>query len=236
MLRIFLCDDDPAHLRHEAVYIESLCLDASYALETFSAPDLLLARLRAGTYPDVAILDIEMPKVDGIALAEKLNQLCPQCRIIFLTGYTDYTYDAYYTDHIWYVLKTEMEKYLPDALKKAIAGASKHALAPYLTLQQQRTQRRLPLKHVLYLERVAYRTRVKTVDDELFVRATPAELIRHLPPECFIRCHQSFWVNADKISAMIDKSFLLVDGTKIPISRTFRPSATAQFCKEQATI
>lgn len=229
MLRLFLCDDDPLHLQHEESYIRSLSLPAEYTLETFAEPCRVLARIREGDCPDIAVLDIEMPKIDGISLAEKLNQLCPQCKIIFLTGYTDYTYDAYYADHIWYVLKTEIEKYLPAALKKAIVGASGAPSEPCLILQQQRTQRRLPLKNVLYLERVTYRTRVKTAAEELYVRAAPMELIHHLPSDSFIRCHQSFWVNAEKISALVGKVFLLVDGSKVPISRTYRQSAIEEF-------
>ena len=129
----------------------------------------------------------------------------------------------------WYVLKTDMEKYLPAALKKAIAGASGAPVEPYLMLQQQRTQRRLPVKSVLYLERVTYRTRLKTLDEELYVRAAPMELIRHLPSDSFVRCHQSFWANAEKISVLVGKSFLLVDGSKVPISRTYRQSAIEEF-------
>lgn len=236
MLKLFLCDDDPLHLQHEEAYIRSLCLDAEYALETFAEPSRVLARIREGDCPDIAVLDIEMPKVDGISLAEKLNQLCPRCKIIFLTGYTDYTYDAYYADHIWYVLKTEMKKYLPAALKKAIAGASGAPVEPYLMLQQQRTQRRVPLKNVLYLERVTYRTRVKTLDGELYVRAAPMELLRHLPADSFVRCHQSFWVNAEKISALVGKSFLLADGSKVPISRTYRQSAIEEFRRNKIAV
>ena len=236
MLKLFLCDDDPLHLQHEAAYIGSLSLGAEYELETFAEPSRVLARIREGDCPDIAVLDIEMPKVDGISLAEKLNQLCPRCKIIFLTGYTDYTYDAYYADHIWYVLKTDMEKYLPAALKKAIAGANGAPAEPYLLLQQQRTQRRVPVKNVLYLERVTYRTRVKTLDGELYVRAVPVELIRHLPADSFVRCHQSFWVNAEKISALVGKSFLLADGSKVPISRTYRQSAIEEFRRDKIAI
>lgn len=236
MLKLFLCDDNPLHLQHEAAYIGLLSLGAEYELETFAEPRRVLARIQEGVFPDIAVLDIEMPKVDGISLAEKLNQLCPHCRIIFLTGYTDYTYDAYYADHIWYVLKTDMEKYLPAALKKAVAGSNKNPSEPYLLIQQHRTQRRLPMKTVLYLERVTYRTRVKTIDEELYVRAAPMELIRHLPSDSFIRCHQSFWVNAEKISALVGKSFLLVDGSKVPISRTYRQSAIEEFRRDKIAI
>lgn len=133
------------------------------------------------------------------------------------------------------MLKTDMEKYLPAALKKAIAGANGAPAEPYL-LQQQRTQRRGPLKNVLYLERVTYRTRVKTLDGELYVRAAPMKLIRHLPADSFVRCHQSFWVNAEKISALVGKSFLLADGSKVPISRTYRQSVIEEFRRKNIAV
>lgn len=236
MLKLFLCDDTPLHLQHEAAYIDSLSLDTDYEMDTFSDPAQVLARIRAGHCPDIAILDIEMPKVDGISLAERLNQLCPDCRIIFLTSYTDYAYEAYHADHVWYVLKTDMERYLPKALRKAISGVTGKTAEPYLTLQQHRTVRRLPTKSVLYLERVTYRTMVKSVDGTLYVRAAPPELLEHLASGSFIRSHQSFWVNAEKISAQVGSSFLLVDGTKVPISRTYRQSAIEEFRKSHAAV
>lgn len=105
MLKLFLCDDNLLHLQHEAAYIQSLSLGTSFELKSFTEPGGVLARIREGYCPDIAVLDIKMPEVDGISLAEKLNQSYPRCRIIFLTGFTDYTFDAYRADHIWYVLK-----------------------------------------------------------------------------------------------------------------------------------
>lgn len=233
MLNLFICDDISEHLQHEAAYIRSLPISSQIVLKAFDSPQKVIAALREGYLPDLAVLDIEMPKIDGITLAEKLNILCPKCRIIFLTGYTSYTYEAYYAEHIWYVLKTDMEKYLPAALKKAISCINADHVEPFLFIQQQRTARRLELKTVLFLERITYRTRIKTVSEELFVRAAPSELIAGLPPESFIRCHQSYWVNAEKISALVGQCFLLVDGSSVPISRTFRQSAAERFhaCK-----
>lgn len=229
MMNLFICDDNPVHLRHAAAFIRATDFGTEYDLACFDTPQAVIERIRAGYLPDIAVLDIEMPKVDGITLAEQLNQLCPSCRIIFLTGFTNYTYDAYYADHIWYVLKNDMGKYLPAALKKAVACVRAGGAEPYLLIQQQRQSFRLPLKNVLYLERITYRTRVKTVDEELFVRSSPVDLIAALPSDSFIRCHQSYWVNAQKISTLVGQTFLLLDGTSVPISRTYRKAAAEAF-------
>lgn len=103
MIKLFLCDDNRLHLEYTAKYISSLPRSSAFEVQTFSAPQELLAKIRVGDVPNIAILDVEMPKIEGIPLAEQINRLCPQCKIIFLTGFTRYAYDAYYAEHIWYI-------------------------------------------------------------------------------------------------------------------------------------
>ena len=44
---------------------------------------------------DVAILDINMPQIDGITLAARIKEAHPQTAILFLTAYKEYAFDAY---------------------------------------------------------------------------------------------------------------------------------------------
>ena len=44
---------------------------------------------------DIALLDIDMPGMNGLQLAEKIKTLLPDTRIIFITGYADYAVDAF---------------------------------------------------------------------------------------------------------------------------------------------
>lgn len=43
---------------------------------------------------DVAFLDINMRGMGGLALAEKIIEFCPECKIVFCTGYQEYALDA----------------------------------------------------------------------------------------------------------------------------------------------
>ena len=54
---------------------------------------------------DVALLDIEMPKMNGITLAAKIKELHPRMAIIFLTGYSHYALDALKLHASGYILK-----------------------------------------------------------------------------------------------------------------------------------
>lgn len=54
---------------------------------------------------DVALLDINMPKTDGITLAARIKQIRPETAIIFLTAYKEYAFDAYAVHPTGYLLK-----------------------------------------------------------------------------------------------------------------------------------
>lgn len=54
---------------------------------------------------DLAILDINMPEMDGIALAIQIKQMHPQTAILFLTAYKEYAFDAFSVHPAGYLLK-----------------------------------------------------------------------------------------------------------------------------------
>lgn len=54
---------------------------------------------------DLAFLDISMRGMNGLVLAEKLQELQPECRIIFCTGYSEYAVDAFALHASGYLIK-----------------------------------------------------------------------------------------------------------------------------------
>lgn len=55
--------------------------------------------------PDVAFLDVEMPKMNGLELAQKINEITEQTKIVFTTAYKDYAVDAFSVQAFDYILK-----------------------------------------------------------------------------------------------------------------------------------
>ena len=62
-------------------------------LHTFSSCSSALQWMESNA-ADVAFLDIHMRGMGGLALAEKISQLQPSCKIVFCTGYEQYALDA----------------------------------------------------------------------------------------------------------------------------------------------
>ena len=65
---------------------------------------------------DIAILDIEMPVINGISLAKKLKKINPVINIIFVTAYNNYALDAYGVHASGYILKPITENKLKEEL------------------------------------------------------------------------------------------------------------------------
>ena len=54
---------------------------------------------------DIAFLDINMRGMGGLALAEKIVEVCPDCKIVFCTGYEEYAIPAFKLHASGYLLK-----------------------------------------------------------------------------------------------------------------------------------
>ena len=66
---------------------------------------------------------------------------------------------------------------------------------------------------------------VHTTDGDLETTQSPQALLAGDVADEFIRCHQSFWVNSRAIVGMEHETFCLSDGTRVPISRSYRKDA-----------
>ncbi|MGN0571131.1 MAG: response regulator transcription factor [Candidatus Fimenecus sp.] len=68
---------------------------------------------------DLAFLDIEMPVMSGLELAERLLRIDKNIKIIFVTGFKEYAFDAFGVNAIGYVLKPFSEDMIRHEIEKA---------------------------------------------------------------------------------------------------------------------
>ena len=109
MIPIAICDDELLHARQTQAAIRRC--EAQAVTRCFETPLALLAAVtQQGYAPRVAVLDIRMAGMDGIELAKRLNALVPGCAVIFLTAYLSYAPDVYETRHVYFVLKSELDR------------------------------------------------------------------------------------------------------------------------------
>ncbi len=228
MLQVAVCDDEVWCLDRTVQILRGALGEIPYNIQTFQSADAVLIALEEKCYhPDIAVLDIRMADVDGIALAKEVNRLAPACRVIFLSSYAGYLMDAYEAEHIYYVLKSDEAARLPVALRKALGALSAEKT---LTLRRGGSYQRVGLDTVLCLERSLHKTIVHTTDGTLETTQSPQALLESGHAEAdFIRCHQSYWVYEQAIASMERDFFHLSSGMSVPISRSRRNDARAAF-------
>jgi two-component system, NarL family, response regulator LiaR len=105
-----------------------------------TAPDMTLVgqasdgdhavTLAAECCPDVILMDLEMPRVDGITAARRIRQHCPHTQILALTSFSEdeRIHAALEAGMIGYLLKNIPASQLRDAIRNAVDGKS--TLAP----------------------------------------------------------------------------------------------------------
>jgi two-component system, LytTR family, response regulator len=117
MLHAIVVDDESAALKwfervastHEELSVDGVLLYAEDAL-AFVKKNAV----------DVAFLDIEMPQLSGLELAELLMDADPYIKVIFVTAYNQYALDAFRTHAIGYLLKPLDSDELSEQLKLLI--------------------------------------------------------------------------------------------------------------------
>jgi DNA-binding NarL/FixJ family response regulator len=120
-LRVFLADDHPIVLAGVKALIEA---DTYLAVVGEARDGRTALRLAADLQPDIAVLDISMPGLNGVRLAEQLRAVCPNCKILALTVHEDRGYLRQLLDIgiSGYVLKRSASEELIRAIKAVSSG------------------------------------------------------------------------------------------------------------------
>lgn len=102
-MRILAADDEPLMLDMLTDRIRQACPRGEVL--AFSSARKLLEWVESERTFDAAFLDIEMPGMSGIALAQRLKELCPHGNLIFVTGYSQYMAEAFQLHASGYIMK-----------------------------------------------------------------------------------------------------------------------------------
>jgi two-component system response regulator DesR len=121
MIRVMIAEDQ-AMVRGALAALLNLERDIEVVSEIGRGDEVVEAALAAR--PDVALLDIEMPGLDGLAAAGALRAKVPECRVLMLTtfGRPGYLRLAMERGAAGFLLKDAPAEELANAIRRAVAG------------------------------------------------------------------------------------------------------------------
>lgn len=117
--RIVLADDHPMVLEGIAKLVEE------FGTVVGKVEDgRVLLDVASHLKPDVVVMDISMPSLNGLDSARQLQKIVPQCKIIFLTMHADAAYvnAAFEAGASGYLLKRSARSELKNAVNTVLAG------------------------------------------------------------------------------------------------------------------
>lgn len=112
-MKIITVENEHTSLKHITTRVQEALPDAD--VSAFDNADDAIAFLRQGNM-DVAFLDTEVGKTNGIELAKKIKAVCPSCDIVFCTGQSDYAAQAFDLGASDYLMKPITKEKIDHAL------------------------------------------------------------------------------------------------------------------------
>lgn len=202
-MNVLICDDD-IYVRKmlEKIFSENTDIN-----KTFMASDGLDAVKIVGDNPvDIALLDIDMPNLDGIETAKILKKTVPDIEFVFITGYMEYAIDSFCVHPYDYILKPIDIDRLNDVLKELKTKRNKKLQVEInendkrkMSVKKGHQIMLIPLDEILFFERSDRQLFLNTQDETFRINKTLTEIENELPSNTFLRTHKSFVVNKNKI-------------------------------------
>lgn len=253
MLRCFIADDEPL-ARERLRRLLSTLGDVTVVGEASDGASALAEV--AACSPDVLLLDIQMPELDGLAVAAELAARDTSPAIIFVTAYDEHALAAFEVAALDYLVKPVSAERLESALGRARKGCQSAESGPRAALPAQLATLLAQLGSAAGPRRMAVRCGAKlmvfdpsrafalvardhysaivTDDGELLADDPLERLARRFDPRLFIRIHRSAFINLSLLAELVhegDRRYVAVladaAATRIPVSRERLPALKA---------
>jgi two-component system, LytTR family, response regulator AlgR len=198
-LRVLIVDDEaPARSRmHDVLADCALELPLEVAGEAASGRAAL--ELVGRAHCDVVLLDVRMPEMDGIELAQHLLKLDQPPAVIFATAYDAYALKAFEVNAIDYLLKPIRASRLKEALERVRTARPlrpealrelQRAPRAHLSAQERGRIELIPIGDIVYLKAELKYVTVRTARGEHLIEESLTRLEEEYG-ERFVRVHRN---------------------------------------------
>lgn len=216
MIKISIVDDDESFTillkRKVTDYFEKnkqLC-----QIDTFSNTQLFYYELTEKQHYDICFMDIEMPGINGIQLAEKLREYDKNTYLVFVTSYFEFAAHGYSLKAFDFIQKSLLNEKLSLVLTGIVLEMKRTENKFYCIETDVRLQR-IEYKEIIYLYKSNKNTVIVSMEEEIQVRKPLQTVFQELNSKEFIWVERGYIINLEHIMGMNGRDIRLRNGTVI---------------------
>ena len=238
--------DDEKHSRETLrMELEQHCPEVTIVAVCSSGPEAIEAVKQHA--PDLIFLDVQMPRMDGFQVLEKLGDIKGQ--VIFVTAFDQYAIRAFRFSAVDYLLKPVQPSELKQAVQRSLdrgdlaVGKHMRVLMHNMGAEGSRHPRiALPtgdgveffsVEDIVRCEADSNYTHVHVKDGrKLLLSRTLKDLDDMLTPHGFFRSHQSHLINPLHMTKYVRSEggyLMMSDGTSVPLAKSRREAFHEKF-------
>lgn len=225
-MKIVICEDNAVQCEEIRKLLGRVFFsEEDVEIRCFSDGDELVKAAYEETefHTDMIFLDINMPRLDGIQTAKLIRKKYDDIAIVFLTASSEHVFMGYEVHAYDYILKPPTEEKLRRVVERFLEE-QKEDSKKYIFVKRNGKRIKIMLEWVLYF--MSDKRKIFAFMEEPFEYVefymTMRELEAKVGGKGFLRCHQSYLVNMNKLTNGSKTSVNISESIQIPVSKRYR--------------
>jgi DNA-binding LytR/AlgR family response regulator len=218
-LRVLVVDDERPAL-DELTYLLEHDPRVGEVQSTDSPTDAL--RLLKQTEFDAVFLDIQMPGLNGVELAQVLARFRQPPAAVFVTAHEQHAVDAFELNAVDYVLKPVRAERIEEAVRRVLAASPEGGAEEQVAVERGGVIRFVPVPEIRYVEAEGDYARLHTAHESHLVRTPLAQLEEEWKDAGFVRIHRSILIAlayVEEVRLDAGRCTVLIGGRELQVSR-----------------
>ncbi len=234
MLNIIICDDDQAFsekLKNDIYGILDGIPEADkleYSCKILYPADTLMQYAETD-HIDILFLDIEMPDINGMEVAQRFYEKYNDTKIIFISSFEEYVFYSIRFNPFRFIRKSNMDTELTEAVCSAVSDIL--LSDKYLVFDGRYEKFSIKISSIIYIVKEKHKNymTVKCQNNEYRIRGTINSLAKQLEGMFFAKVNSGTLINMKYIFNISEDTATLSDQSKHNVSRDLRKSLVSAY-------